>query len=410
MGKIHLWLGLASGLVVFIVSITGCIYVFEEELKTFLYTGRETITVPDHAVKKPLSELLLTAQKEVGEKHPIQSIEIPALPNQTYSFRPVQIRDNKAFTHFGEIVYNRKLYLNPYTGEVVKNENTKYEFFTIVLRLHRNLLLNRSIGTLVIGISVLFFVVLLITGIVLWWPKNKLNIKKTISFSWKSTTRWKRKNYDLHRVFGFYSSFILLIIALTGLVWSFDWFDHSVQWIVNGGVKTEKPKSVFSDTTKTDVTLPIDKILADLVAQNPDALSLNINLPEKSKGVINASARYGINIRYNTLRYQFDQFTGQLLKTINFDEKSRGEKLKAMNYDIHTGGILGFPGKVLAFFASLISASLPVTGFMIWYGRRNKMTVKKKTAVVKSIPNRPVIRRSSFLQSPIKEEIGNNPG
>jgi uncharacterized iron-regulated membrane protein len=43
-----------------------------------------------------------------------------------------------------------------------------------------------------------------------------------------------------------------------------------------------------------------------------------------------------------------------------------------MNYDIHVGAILGFPGKVLAFLASLIAASLPVTGFMIWWGRRKK--------------------------------------
>lgn len=406
-GKIHLWLGLASGLVVFIISVTGCIYVFEEELKTFVYKERETITVPDHAVKRPLSELLPLAQKELGEKHPIQAIEIPAASNQTYTFRPAQIRDNKAYTHFGEIVYNRKVYLNPYTGEVVKNENTKYEFFTLVLRLHRNLLLNRSVGTMIIGISVLVFVILLISGIVLWWPKNKKGIKQRISFAWKRTTKWKRKNYDLHTVPGFYSLFIVLIIALTGLVFSFDWFDNSVQWLANGGVKTGKPKPLFSDTTKMDTTLPLDKVYADLVALNRDALSLSINLPEKSNGVINASARNGIHVRYNTLRYQFDQFTGRLLETSDFDKKSGGEKLRSMNYDIHTGGILGFPGKLLAFFASLISASLPVTGFLIWYGRRNKKTVEKKIAVVKPISNRPVFRLSSFQQSSpaINEEI-----
>jgi len=201
--KIHLWLGLASGLVVFIIGITGCIYVFEEELKTFFYKDREVITVPDDAVKKPLSELLLLAQKELGAEHPIQSIEISSASNQTYAFRPVQIRDKNAYTHFGEIVYYRKLYLNPYTGEVVKNENTKYEFFTLVLRLHRNLLLNRNTGSLIIGTSVIFFVILLITGIVLWWPRNKAGIKRRISFTWKRTTQWKRKNYDLHSVFGF---------------------------------------------------------------------------------------------------------------------------------------------------------------------------------------------------------------
>lgn len=382
-GKIHLWLGLTSGLVVFIISITGCIYVFEEELKTFFYKDRETVTMGQQAAKKTLSSLLLSAQEEAGENHPIQSIEIPAAPDQTYAFRPAQIRDNKAYTHFGEIVYQRKIYIDPYTGRVVKNENTKYEFFTIVLRLHRNLLLNRNVGTVIVGTSVLFFVFLLITGIVLWWPKNKASIKSRISFVWKHTTKWKRKNYDIHNVPGFYSSFAVLIIALTGLVWSFDWFDNSVQWLVNGGISPKKTKAVRSDTTKSAAVLPLDKVYAELLALNPDAITYSINLPEKGNGAIGATARTGIHTRYNSPRYQFDRFTGQRLSTTTFDEKNRGEKLRAMNYDIHTGGILGLAGKFLAFFASLVAASLPVTGFMIWYGRRNKKTVPRK---VKSFP------------------------
>jgi uncharacterized iron-regulated membrane protein len=390
-GTIHLWLGIASGLVVFIISVTGCIYVFEEELKTWAYKDRELIVAPKQAAKKPLSELLAIAQKEVGVDHPIQGIEVPGGDNQTYVFRPAQIRDNKAYTHFGEIVYYRKVYINPYTGAVVKNENTKYEFFTVVLRLHRNLLLNREIGLLIVGTSVLFFVILLISGIVLWWPKNKLAIKKSISFAWKRTTQWKRKNYDLHSVFGFYSSFVLIIIALTGLTWAFDWFDNSVRWLVNKGAKSEKVRPLFSDTTQVNALMPIDKILVELRTSNPDAHSITINLPEKPKGVINASARSGVHIRYTTMRYQYDQFTGELLKTANFGDKNTGEKLKAMTYDIHVGSILGLPGKFLAFFAALISASLPITGFFIWYGRRSKKKLNKGTlTLTRSLAKNPI--------------------
>jgi uncharacterized iron-regulated membrane protein len=403
-GIIHLWLGLASGLVVFIVSITGCIYVFEEELKTFFYTDREVVTIPDHAVKKSLSALLAIAQKESGQEHPVQNIEIPAAPDRTYIFRPAQIRNDKAYTHFGEIVYQRKLYLDPYTGEVVKNENTTYEFFTVVLRLHRNLLLNRSIGTVIVGISVILFVILLITGIVLWWPKNKKGIKQRVSFAWKKTTRWKRKNYDLHAVPGFYSLFIVLIIALTGLVWSFDWFDNTVQWIANGGAKPAKAKPLVSDTTMLHSTAPIDRIYSTLAASNQNAQSFNINLPQKPKDVISVSVRNHIHTRYNTARYQFDQYSGKLLKISLFDEKNNGEKLRAMNYDIHTGSVLGLTGKILAFIASLISASLPVTGFIIWYGRRKKDANEKKAVDIKTTHVKPVVQRNNIRRSPIHTE------
>lgn len=403
-GKIHLWLGLASGLVVFIVSVTGCIYVFEEELKTFFYADREVIVIPDHAVKKSLSALLVIAQKELGEGHPVQNIEISTAPDHTYIFRPAQIRNDKAYTHFGEIVYNRKLYLNPYTGDVVKNENTTYEFFTVVLRLHRNLLLNRSIGTMVVGISVILFVTLLITGIVLWWPKNKKGIKQRVSFAWKKTTRWKRKNYDLHAVPGFYSMFIVLIIALTGLVWSFDWFDNTVQWIANGGAKTAKVKPLASDTTMIHSTAPIDRIYSVLAASNQNALSFTINVPKKPKDVISISVRNNIHTRYNTVRYQFDQYSGKLLKTSLFEDKNNGEKLRAMNYDIHTGSVLGLPGKILAFLAALVSASLPVTGFFIWYGRTKKDTSDKKVAIAKSTHTKPAVQRNYTRKSPMHTE------
>lgn len=375
-GQLHLWLGLASGLIVFIVSITGCIYVFEQELKDLFYNDRKVVDIPDHGIRKPLSGLLLVAQQEAGDEHPIQNIEVPKEEGHTYVFSPAQIRNNKASTHFGEIVYQHKIYINPYTAEVVKHENTKYEFFTLVLRLHRNLLLNREVGKTIIGSSVIIFVVLIITGIVLWWPKNMAAIRQRISFRWKKTTKWKRKNYDLHNVFGFYSSFFILIIALTGITWSFDWFDHSIQWLANGGEKTKKIKPLKSDTTQVAAILPIDKILTNVKNRNKEAHTFNIGLPEKSSGVVNVTARVGAHVRYSSIRYQFDQYSAAHLTTSTFDEKNAGEKLKAMNYDIHTGAIMNLPGKILAFIASLISASLPITGLFIWIGRTKREKLK----------------------------------
>ncbi|RZK63395.1 MAG: PepSY domain-containing protein, partial [Pedobacter sp.] len=48
------------------------------------------------------------------------------------------------------------------------------------------------------------------------------------------------------------------------------------------------------------------------------------------------------------------------------------DKLARMNYDIHVGAVLGLAGKIMAFLASLVAASLPITGFIIWRGRHKK--------------------------------------
>ncbi|WP_317171714.1 PepSY-associated TM helix domain-containing protein [Pedobacter panaciterrae] len=62
---------------------------------------------------------------------------------------------------------------------------------------------------------------------------------------------------------------------------------------------------------------------------------------------------------------QYDRNTGRPLKTTTFDDQHNGDKLSMLNYDIHTGNVLGLGGKFLVFFASLVAASLPVTGCCI---------------------------------------------
>lgn len=58
-------------------------------------------------------------------------------------------------------------------------------------------------------------------------------------------------------------------------------------------------------------------------------------------------------------------------------DKTNGEKVWAYNYYIHLGAIWGLTGKILAFFLSLIAASLPVTGFIIWYGCEKKQRKRR---------------------------------
>ena len=96
---------------------------------------------------------------------------------------------------------------------------------------------------------------------------------------------------------------------------------------------------------------------------------------------------------YNSDYYHYDQYTGKELPATGsyagkFEDAPLADKIVRMNYDMHVGAILGLPGKILAFFASLIAASLPVTGFYIWLGRKKKrkaVFVKQKTLVAASV-------------------------
>jgi uncharacterized iron-regulated membrane protein len=120
--------------------------------------------------------------------------------------------------------------------------SSQNEFFQLVSSLHLNLLLGERICGIITGISVACFFVMLLSGLVIWWPvkwrpkvlRNKLPIRKG--------TGKKRFNYDLHSVLGFYVLILALVICITGLVFAFDWADSSVQFVANGAHVVKKGK------------------------------------------------------------------------------------------------------------------------------------------------------------------------
>lgn len=376
-GKIHLWLGMISGIIVFILGITGCIYAFVEEIKPMVY-GDKYFVAPSQNARLPLSRLLKTARDTYGVNKPVSAIEIFNSTERSLRFRAYKESSDPGIWYWNRKEYYESVFISPYSGKILAVENSEFEFFRIVLFLHWSLLLSNEIGQPIVGIATIIFVISLVTGLILWKPKNKKAARQRYWFRWKSTTKWRRRNYDFHNIMGFYSMAFTLIIALTGLVWAFSWFDDSVQWLANAGETHLRSEPVSSDTSHHKSNLPIDMIFSRVSLKHPQAEAYYVYFPGSKQGVINVVIQN--QEVYNNVTEQYDQYTGKLLKTHYFTDQSRGEKLRDLNYDLHTGGILGLPGKILAFFASLIAASLPVSGFLIWWGRRKKS--REKTVIL----------------------------
>lgn len=364
-GKIHLWLGLASGLIVIILGVTGCLYVFEKELRPIVHEYYHVKEVKDKPL--PFSQLLATAKTQ--SKNPISGCKISNDKERTIAFWSFNELENNSIWYWDD--YERLyIYLDPYTGSVVKTEDYNFEFFFVVRMLHQTLFLKHDIGDPIVGTATIIFNISLITGLILWWPKNKNAIKQRFWFRWKDTTKWKRKNYDLHNILGYYMLIPALIIALTGLVWAFEWYDSGIQWALNGGKTAEKSEKLVSDTTQVYSKNSFDKIYNSVQKLHPKAAEYIFFIPKDSSATFNTFIRYEDRLKDTSVEY--DQYSGKILKATTFDDKNTGEKFRFINYDLHVGSILGFPGKVLAFFASFVCAGLPVTGFLIWRGRKKK--------------------------------------
>ncbi len=364
-GQLHLWLGLGSGIIVFIVSITGAIFAFEKEIQDITQPYR-FVRVQNMPILKPSI---------------LKSKAMMALPNKSLhsiEYLP-EGRAVKATFYSASPFYYHLMYIDPYTGKVLHTLDETKNFFFIIKYLHYCLLLPINIGQPIVAISTLVFVIMLITGIVLWWPKNKAAAKQRFWFNWRQGLKWKRKNYDLHNILGFYASSIALIMAITGLVWGFEWFRAAYYNLASGGDTYPQYYSPISDTTKTSnlsLDQKIDWAYAQTHKENPQAQMLEVHIPEKKSDAISCVNSNSSDVYWKNDFVYYDQHTLEEIPVKHIygrlKDASYADLLQRMNYDIHVGAIFGLKGKILAFGISLLCASLPVTGFLIWWGRKKK--------------------------------------
>ncbi|MFK7030638.1 PepSY-associated TM helix domain-containing protein [Flavobacterium oreochromis] len=362
--KIHLWLGLISGIIVFIVATTGALYTFKEEIQTWNQ---------QHPKVKTQNSLLLTPsilRNIATKKFPNKEIHAIKYNGTNKAAEIIFYKDSPS--------YHIVLYLNPYNGKIIKISDLNTGFFHFIFEGHMYLWLPHSIGQIIVATATLLFMFLVITGIILWYPKRNKEIKKRIWFQWKEGIKWKRKNFDLHNIIGFYTSLFALIFIITGLVWGFPWFGY-LYYKAIGGEKSmiyQEPTAFYKNKTLKNSSLSLDKAWSIMKSEYPNAQSIEIHPPLNDSTSIACNSNSESNTLWRTDYRYFDQYSLEEKKVNHLwgqlKDADNSDKLLRMNYDIHTGAIGGLAGKIFAFLISLLIASLPITGFLIWWGRKNK--------------------------------------
>jgi Uncharacterized iron-regulated membrane protein len=356
---LHRWLGLITGIVVLIVCITGSLYVFKDEIENVTQSYR--FVKPQQLPVKSPGEI-----KDIAEKN---------LPGK--SIRGVDYKGNDHSLCVSFYDYNPQyyylMYINPYTGKVMKIKDMSRDFFRLIIEGHCYLWLPPAIGAPIVAISTLVFIFLFLSGLFIWFPRK---IKRS-RFLMKWKAGWKRRIYDLHTIVGFYFSLILLIVAMTGLVWGFQWFGNGLYWITSGGKQIEERVQIASvpPTVISKTVTSLDSLFNKVCKEYPDSEIISLSYPADKESTIQISVNNNAGTYWKTDYYYFDQYSFKEIKTTNgirgkLSDASGADKLRRMNYDIHTGAIGGIWGKILVFIAALFAASLPVTGFILWWRKR----------------------------------------
>nr|WKN39790.1 PepSY-associated TM helix domain-containing protein [Tunicatimonas sp. TK19036] len=354
-GKIHLWIGLMVGLPFFVIALSGALYTWAPEMAAFLYQQKVEPQKQDFV---SVSDLKATLDREFPQG----------------DFRTAFYRDETSAIEvllFGQGTYYHAQF-NPYTAALIHVQDMNKGGLNYLKFLHRNLMLGK-IGQQIVHWITLLFLIMMITGLIIWWPAGKLGRKQRFTIKWGASP--KRLTYDLHNVLGFYATWISIFSVITGLFWGFEIVDNTLR--ATTGENEMQYDIPASDTlnlqTATDQFVLMDSLVKEYRERYPSKF-IRISNPHKKTDPINVVVIEPNLITYNTNHYYFNRYTGEPISG-NFEyglhaEASLFHTLHGLVYDIHFGTILGFPGRLLVFFASLIAASLPITGLLIYLNKK----------------------------------------
>ena len=394
--KIHLWLSVPFGLIITLVCFSGAMLVFENEANEWFRRDLYYVeTVKESPL--PMDKLLEKVATTLPDSVSVTGVSISSDPGRAYQVSLSKPR-------------RASLYVDQYTGEV-KGKSERSGFFMFMFRMHRWLLDSMNPGNegifwgkMIVGVSTLLLVFVLISGIVIWWPRTRKALKNSLKIT--ATKGWRRFWYDLHVAGGMYALIFLLAMALTGLTWSFPWYRTAFYKVfgvevqqraaqgheqksdaqkrntklaahrekkregneVRKGERSRRPENNHSDMYS--VTSPFvywQEIYDKLRRQNPEYKQISI-----SSGTASVSFNRFGNQRASD-RYSFNMDNGEFTETSLYQHQDKSGKIRGWIYSVHVGNWGGMFTRILTFIAALLGSALPLTGYYLWIKRLIKV-------------------------------------
>lgn len=408
LNDVHLWLGLTSGIIVFLICFSGTIYVYNTEIRELFQPELYFVKSSQGISKLSSEKIIAKVQSEAGGT--VISIKIPADPERSYVLSLRKKEEDKGSINGQEKPVQRgeepggkpaavaparavQYFVNPYTGVILGTSQDKTataEFLSFLFSLHRWLLLdkieepligelpNRTLGSYINGTATILFTLGVITGIIIWIPKKARSWRNGLKVKWNAN--WKRVNHDLHNSLGFYSCILLFLMGITGPQWSFPWYREALRKALGTYQPADAPKPQLPRSVLPENELPASLLITDYIAAADQKLSYKgdhtITLAADSAGpVIVSKTRTGFFAPVAADKILFDQYTSAILETDIFRNKPFNERISNSIKAIHVGDVYGSFTKLLYFLACLVATSLPVTGTLIWI---NKFKKKQK--------------------------------
>lgn len=394
--QIHWFLGITAGLILSIMGVSGAIYSYEQPITRLLNPDSYTVQAESKEKLTP-AEIYQHFQKEKPE-FKILSITVAEPATEASSINIEKEGERRGLT----------MMINPYDAELLPEIKGK-NFFAFVQKLHRYLTFG-EVGKQITGACTLMLLIFIFSGIYLRWPK-----KHSIRQWFVVNPKLKGRNFlwNLHAIVGTWVFVFYLIIAITGLTWSYSWWKNGLYKVLgveipqptmqvnhqegrkndankentnqqNHANKTEGSEhNAKKNLDSQQITNALTQTWTGFNSQiGREYSSLTLTLPKKPDGTMELTFLDPIpqhERARNKATYNYQ--THKIEKLDIYEDKKLNEKIMSSLLPVHRGS---FFGPIYQFFAMLAALCMPlffITGWMLYLKRRKQ---KKMTQAARS--------------------------
>lgn len=349
----HFYAGIFCIPFVILLSITGAIYLFKPYYES--WQERQYHQLPETSAR-------LTANEQI-------QAAINAIPNGKFlSYRLPQAANESVLINV-QADNNWQVFVNPYTGVVVGKQQSNWQLMNIVKTIHGELLLG-TIGSVLVELAACWAIVLIVSGLYLWWPRNTNGMAGVIYPRLREGKRtfWR----DLHAVTGIWISTLALFLLITGLPWALVWgaalkevraIDFSQQqdwtqsraqehqhWRAQASDAFNLTPEILSTAEKLQLAPPVELSIAEPVFNRWKAASQSQNRPQRMDVWISSH--------------------GNIEKQSGFAEKKFIDKAIGVGIAAHEGYLFGWFNVLLGVLTCAGLILISISGFILWRRRK----------------------------------------
>ncbi|PPU19326.1 PepSY domain-containing protein [Xanthomonas arboricola] len=350
--QLHWLLGITAGLVLSVMGLTGALMSFENEIVRLANPAIAQLAERHAAGERPMPLDALLRKLDLDRQQAVTRMLIDPTGKRPSTARLAGKGGGR-------------VYFDPYTGDKVAAQ-PRSGAFAFIEDLHRHLTAGKR-GQAVTGASTLILLFFCASGLYLRWPRRWWSLRTWWAVEWRRQGR--SFLWSLHAVFGTWCLLVYLLVALTGLTWSYNWYRDGMVALLGtepamrGDGRDHRPATVdFAAVQRTLDAIPATHSAA-----------LDLRIPPRAGQPL--SVRFlpdhpDHDRAYDNL--EIEPGSGALLRRQDYALLPRGQQLLVSMFPLHSGSFFGLPGRIVVMLASVGMSVFFVTGWMLYLDRRRK--------------------------------------